>query len=80
MAGTASSLLGMSRFAIGGVVAPLVGVAGAATLLPLGIVTASVVALAAASVALLAPRDRDAVEPVRPDPAPAAAFATADDQ
>jgi len=80
MAGTASSLLGMSRFAIGGVVAPFVGVAGAATLLPLGIVTASVVALAAASVALLAPRDRDAVEPVRPDPAPAAAFATADDQ
>jgi len=80
MAGTASSLLGMSRFAIGGVVAPLVGVAGAATLLPLGIVTASVIALAAASVALLAPRDRDAVEPVRPDPAPAAAFATADDQ
>ena len=80
MAGTASSLLGMSRFAIGGVVAPFVGVAGAATLLPLGIVTASVIALAAASVALLAPRDRDAVEPVRPDPAPAAAFATADDQ
>lgn len=48
MAGTASSLLGMARFAFGGVSAPLVGVAGAATMLPLGIVTVVSVALAAA--------------------------------
>ena len=58
MAGTASSLLGMARFALGGFVAPLVGIAGAATMLPLGIVTGAAVALAAASVALLGPRSR----------------------
>ncbi|GGI44714.1 DHA1 family bicyclomycin/chloramphenicol resistance-like MFS transporter [Agromyces flavus] len=86
MAGTASSLLGMSRFAIGGLVAPAVGIAGAATMLPLGIVTASVVVVAAASVALLvplAPRDRDAAEPdvpTDPDPTPAAVLATATDR
>jgi DHA1 family bicyclomycin/chloramphenicol resistance-like MFS transporter len=39
IAGTASSLLGMARFAFGGVSAPLVGIAGAATMVPLGIVT-----------------------------------------
>jgi DHA1 family bicyclomycin/chloramphenicol resistance-like MFS transporter len=87
MAGTASSLLGMSRFAIGGFVAPLVGVAGAATMLPLGIVTASVVVVAAASVALLMPRGRDtspAGDPASNRPVseaePVAAFATATDQ
>lgn len=47
MAGTASSLLGMVRFGFGGLAAPLVGVAGAASILPLGIVTTSAVALAA---------------------------------
>lgn len=54
MAGTASSLLGMARFAFGGAAAPLVGIAGAGTMLPLGIVTVAAIALAAASVALLA--------------------------
>jgi len=49
IAGTASSLLGMARFAFGGVTAPLVGVAGAATVLPLGIVTSISVALAVAA-------------------------------
>jgi DHA1 family bicyclomycin/chloramphenicol resistance-like MFS transporter len=39
MAGTASSLLGMVRFGFGGVAAPLVGIAGAASILPLGLVT-----------------------------------------
>ena len=53
MAGTASSLLGMARFAFGGVSAPLVGIAGAATILPLGIVTVVSVALAAAAYAAL---------------------------
>jgi DHA1 family bicyclomycin/chloramphenicol resistance-like MFS transporter len=47
LAGTASSLLGMVRFGFGGVTAPLVGVAGAATILPLGIVTTASAALAA---------------------------------
>jgi len=54
IAGTASSLLGMARFAFGGVSAPLVGVAGAATMLPLGVVTSVSVALAVAAPAALA--------------------------
>ncbi len=79
MAGTASSLLGMARFAIGGFVAPLVGIAGAATMLPLGIVTGAVVALAAASVALLPRNGRDTTPQGEPaptdhDPEPAAAL------
>jgi MFS transporter, DHA1 family, multidrug resistance protein len=51
MAGTASSLLGMVRFGFGGISAPLVGVAGAATVLPLGTVTTVCVILAAAAYA-----------------------------
>ncbi|TDN91928.1 multidrug effflux MFS transporter [Microbacterium sp. BK668] len=57
IAGTASSLLGMVRFGLGGVAAPLVGIAGAAAILPLGIVTASCVVLAAVA-SLLATRRR----------------------
>jgi DHA1 family bicyclomycin/chloramphenicol resistance-like MFS transporter len=53
IAGTASSLLGAARFAFGGVSAPLVGVAGAAAILPLGVVTVVSVALAAAAGATL---------------------------
>jgi MFS transporter, DHA1 family, multidrug resistance protein len=65
IAGTASSLLGMARFAFGGVSAPLVGIAGAATLLPLGIVT--VVSLALAAVACTALTHRPGTEsPVTP--------------
>lgn len=86
MAGTASSLLGMSRFAIGGVVAPLVGLGGATTMLPLGIVTVASIGVAAASVALIvragdrravgddAPDDRDLETPA------AVALATAADR
>ncbi|MDV6281794.1 multidrug effflux MFS transporter [Rhodococcus jostii] len=51
IAGTASSLLGMARFAFGGVSAPVVGVAGAAMLLPLGLVTVASIALAVAAYA-----------------------------
>jgi DHA1 family bicyclomycin/chloramphenicol resistance-like MFS transporter len=59
IAGTASSLLGLARFAFGGLAAPLVGLAGAGTVLPLGIVTVVSVALAAVAYAtLLAPRRR----------------------
>jgi DHA1 family bicyclomycin/chloramphenicol resistance-like MFS transporter len=72
MAGTASSLLGMARFAFGGVVAPLVGIAGTGTMLPLGIVAVVAIALAAASVTLLASRRADAKEPAPTDPEPAA--------
>jgi MFS transporter, DHA1 family, multidrug resistance protein len=53
VAGTASSLLGMVRFGFGGVAAPLVGIAGATSILPLGVVTVTAVALAAIAVATL---------------------------
>ena len=67
MAGTASSLLGMVRFGFGGIAAPLVGVAGALSILPLGVVTTASVLLAAATFFLLARprrtlRDAAAVE------------------
>ncbi len=56
IAGTASSLLGAARFAFGGIAAPLVGVAGALSILPLGLVTTiAVVAAAVAATALLLP-------------------------
>ncbi|GAA2069599.1 multidrug effflux MFS transporter [Microbacterium hatanonis] len=54
MAGTASSLLGMVRFGFGGIAAPLVGVAGALSILPLGVVTTVAVFLAGAAYLLLA--------------------------
>ncbi len=47
IAGTASSLLGAARFAFGGIAAPLVGVAGALSILPLGLVTTASMVLAA---------------------------------
>jgi DHA1 family bicyclomycin/chloramphenicol resistance-like MFS transporter len=47
IAGTASSLLGAARFAFGGIAAPIVGIAGALNILPLGLVTTISVALAA---------------------------------
>lgn len=49
IAGTASSLLGMVRYGFGGIAAPLVGVAGALSILPLGIVTVSSALLAGAA-------------------------------
>lgn len=54
IAGTASSLLGMVRFGFGGIAAPLVGVAGATTILPLGLVTVISVLLASAAFLFLA--------------------------
>jgi DHA1 family bicyclomycin/chloramphenicol resistance-like MFS transporter len=63
IAGTASSVLGMARFAFGGISAPLVGIAGATTMLPLGVVTAVSVALGVGAFALLLTR--------RPTPAAA---------
>lgn len=61
MAGTASSLLGMVRFGFGGVAAPLVGIAGALSILPLGIVTTTAVLLAAVACLFLVRRPTDAV-------------------
>lgn len=55
MAGTASSLLGMVRFGFGGIAAPLVGVAGAASILPLGVVTVAATMLAAVALLLTSP-------------------------
>ncbi|WP_137844954.1 multidrug effflux MFS transporter [Microbacterium sp. 2FI] len=49
MAGTASSMLGMVRYGFGGFAAPLVGVAGALSILPLGLVTTVTVILAGAA-------------------------------
>ncbi|GAA0909247.1 multidrug effflux MFS transporter [Virgisporangium aurantiacum] len=46
IAGTASSLLGLARFAFGGLAAPLVGLGGADNALPLGLVTVTSTALA----------------------------------
>lgn len=53
IAGTASSVLGMVRFGFGAVAAPLVGIAGAASILPLGMVAVTATVLAAASFLLL---------------------------
>jgi DHA1 family bicyclomycin/chloramphenicol resistance-like MFS transporter len=68
MAGTASSLLGMVRFGFGGVAAPLVGVAGATSILPLGIVTVTAVTLAAAAYLSLAARQRTPTAPPAAQP------------
>lgn len=65
MAGTASSLLGMVRFGFGGIAAPFVGVAGALSILPLGITTVVTVLLAAAACLLLG-RRRDRPDGVQP--------------
>ncbi|TWF79805.1 DHA1 family bicyclomycin/chloramphenicol resistance-like MFS transporter [Pseudonocardia hierapolitana] len=46
LAGTASSLLGLARFAFGGLTAPLVGLGGADDAVPLGLVTTVATALA----------------------------------
>ena len=58
IAGTASSLLGMVRFGFGGIAAPLVGVAGAASILPLGLVTVTSLLLAAGTFLALTARPR----------------------
>lgn len=55
-AGTASSILGVTRFAAGGLAAPLVGMAGSMTMVPLGVVTVVSAALAAAAYAWLVRR------------------------
>ncbi|MGW0230425.1 MFS transporter [Actinopolymorpha singaporensis] len=53
VAGSASSLLGLARFALGGLTAPLVGLAGAGTAVPLGIVAVAAALLSFVGYALL---------------------------
>jgi DHA1 family bicyclomycin/chloramphenicol resistance-like MFS transporter len=53
IAGTASSLLGLARFAFGGLAAPLVGIGGASDPVPFGIVAAAAAAAAALCLGLL---------------------------
>ena len=65
IAGTASSLLGMVRFGFGGVAAPLVGVAGARSILPLGAVTVTATVLSAIALSVLA-RSRQAASGIAP--------------
>ncbi|MCI9887779.1 multidrug effflux MFS transporter [Micrococcales bacterium 31B] len=62
MAGTAGSVLGTVRFGFGGVAAPLVGLAGSLSILPLGLVTTGAVLLAGASCLLLVGSKRAAEE------------------
>jgi MFS transporter, DHA1 family, multidrug resistance protein len=56
LAGTAAALLGLSQFAVGGVVAPLIGVAGTGTAVPMAVVIAALVVLALAAFGLTARR------------------------
>ena len=73
-AGTASSLLGLGQFVFGAVVAPLVGIAGEETAVPLGVVAVTVSALASlAFLTLVRPavraRAAEEVLPATPPPA-----------
>ena len=56
VAGTASSLLGVARFAFGGLAAPLVGIAGPGTAVPLGVVATCAALVSLAGLRLLRPR------------------------
>jgi MFS transporter, DHA1 family, multidrug resistance protein len=58
IAGTASSLLGLARFAFGGLAAPLVGLSGADNAVPLGLVTVVSAALAVTAYATTIRRPR----------------------
>lgn len=59
IAGTASSLLGLARFAFGGIAAPLVGIGGATDAVPFGIVATASAAAAALCLGLVGGRRRD---------------------
>src|SRR5690606_30978483 len=49
LAGTAFSVLGLSRFGLGAIAAALVGIAGATAVVPLGLITVICVVLSAAA-------------------------------
>jgi DHA1 family bicyclomycin/chloramphenicol resistance-like MFS transporter len=65
VAGSASALIGLTMFSIGGVVAPLAGAAGPHTAVPMALVIAAL-ALAAGSVAALSLRTARTVDAARP--------------
>ncbi|WP_091411307.1 multidrug effflux MFS transporter [Friedmanniella luteola] len=72
-AGTASSLLGLGQFVFGAVVAPLVGIAGEGTAVPLGVVAVVVSSLATlAFLTLVRPAVRARSEEVLPSTPPPA--------
>lgn len=56
-AGSASALLGTARFAFGGIAAPLVGLAGASTAVPLGLVATIAAGMSVGGYGLLPPRE-----------------------
>ncbi|SJM49405.1 multidrug effflux MFS transporter [Gulosibacter sp. 10] len=58
LAGTASSVLGLSRFGLGAIAAPLVGIAGATAVVPLGIITVLCTALSLVALIALVGRRR----------------------
>lgn len=68
MAGSASALLGVMQYVLGGVAAPLVGVAGTGTALPMAAVIAALTAGASTAFALLT-REAQSVHPAGPSPA-----------
>jgi DHA1 family bicyclomycin/chloramphenicol resistance-like MFS transporter len=53
LAGTASAFVGVLQFAVGGLIAPLVGVAGTGTALPMAVVIAALAALGLVTFAVL---------------------------
>ena len=72
-AGTASSLLGLGQYVFGALVAPLVGIAGEDTAVPLGVVALTVSVLASlAFLTLVRPAVRSRGEQVLPDTPPPA--------
>jgi DHA1 family bicyclomycin/chloramphenicol resistance-like MFS transporter len=72
-AGTASSLLGLGQFVFGALVAPLVGIAGEGTAVPLGVVALTVSTLASlAFLTLVRPAVRARTEQVLPNTPPPA--------
>ena len=72
-AGTASSLLGLGQFVFGALVAPLVGIAGEETAVPLGVVALTVSTLATlAFLTLVRPAVRARTEQVLPHTPPPA--------
>jgi DHA1 family bicyclomycin/chloramphenicol resistance-like MFS transporter len=72
IAGTASSLLGLARFGLGGLAAPLVGLGGSHDALPLGLVTVAATLLAAITY-LATIRGRTTASPHHADALPTAA-------
>ena len=89
LAGTATSILGVVRFTAGAIAAPLVGLGGSGTMLPLGIVALSAVGIAAFAVVrvnhlgvavartrVVALADRDQAEPAVEKPADGCEVAT----